>query len=84
MKASRFFALGTFFLGAAAVALSHLKGANAQQDAGEEFYCEHSDSDSSVDQVLSGHIAIFRPIVCETTQVRAGSALVGLCLFGTS
>eukprot|EP00904_Undaria_pinnatifida_P004210 jgi/Undpi1/13790/HiC_scaffold_9.g03441.m1 len=81
MKAPPFFTLGTVFLGVATSALGFLRGTSAEQEAGggEErfgrhhprhtFYCEHSATGDSVDQVLSGHITIFRPIVCETTQV---------------
>ena len=89
MKAPPFFTLGTVFLGVATSALGFLRGTSAEQEAGggEErfgrhhprhtFYCEHSATGDSVDQVLSGHITIFRPIVCETTQVRVRCSLRG-------
>ena len=76
---------GTFPLGPAAasastaVAFSLPKLAGAHQGAGEgrlhprhAFDCDNSSvaPGGFVDQILSGHITISRPIVCETTQVR--------------
>eukprot|EP00904_Undaria_pinnatifida_P004267 jgi/Undpi1/13841/HiC_scaffold_9.g03492.m1 len=90
MKAPPFFALGTVFLGVAASALGFLSGTSAEQEGEERFgphhprhtfYCEHSATGDSVDQVLSGHITIFRPIVCETTQVVHVMAGKGLTLW---
>ena len=64
---------------ATAAGLKPRKGYGSHQEAGEErlgryhpkytFYCDNSRTPGgSVDQILSGHIAIFRPIVCDTTQ----------------
>eukprot|EP00904_Undaria_pinnatifida_P004207 jgi/Undpi1/13788/HiC_scaffold_9.g03439.m1 len=64
MKAPPFFMLGTVFLGVATSALGFLRGTSAEQEAGggEErfgrhhprhtFYCEHSATGDSVDQVV--------------------------------
>eukprot|EP00904_Undaria_pinnatifida_P004282 jgi/Undpi1/13855/HiC_scaffold_9.g03506.m1 len=90
MKAPPFFALGIVVLGVAASALGFLSGTSAEQEGEERFgphhsrhtfYCEHSATGDSVDQVLSGHITFFRPIVCETTQVVHVMAGKGLTLW---